>query len=132
LDYALVDQGIQRVTTESRAADTTIQAVQNIVPPAVGDEFRNSARPHASPVGVPALVPAVDGDLTLGTLVVRVGFGGTVTLAEILKEHGDRVKARRGAPVITSFVTVERSTFSGSAILFSLDMGSPWPVIGYS
>ncbi|MNV96533.1 hypothetical protein D3C71_1915520 [compost metagenome] len=37
------------------------------------------------------------------------------------------IESSFGAPVITSFVTVERSTFSGSAGLFSVGMGRPMP-----
>lgn len=37
-------------------------------------ELGNGAGPHAAPVGIPAAVPAVDSDLALGGLVVRIGF----------------------------------------------------------
>lgn len=95
LDDALLGQGVQRVTAESRAADTAIQAVENVVPAAVGDELRDGARPHAAPISVPALIPAVDGDLTLGGLVVRIGFGGTVPATEVLEENRYRIKPCR-------------------------------------
>ena len=35
------------------------------------------------------------------------------------------IGSRFGAPVITSFLTVERSTYSGAVIWFSVGMGSP-------
>ena len=46
------------------------------------------------PVRVPTTVPAVDRDLALGGLVVRIGLGRAVAPAEALEEHGDRVESR--------------------------------------
>lgn len=95
LDDALLGQGMQRASAEDRGADAAIQAIQDIVPTAVRDELGDCARAHASPVGVPAAAPTVDGDLALGRLVVRVGFGWAVAPPEVLKEHGYRIEARR-------------------------------------
>jgi len=85
---------MEGVTAESRAADSAIQAVQYIVPAAVCDELRDGARPHSAPICVPTLVPAVDRDLALGGLVVRIGFGRAVAATEVFEEHGDRIKSR--------------------------------------
>lgn len=92
---AFSGQCLERITGELCIADPSIQAVQNIVPVAVGNELSDGACTHATPVSVPAIVPAINGDLALGGLVVRVGFDGAVTPAEVLEEHGDRVKPRR-------------------------------------
>ena len=78
LDDALLGVGMKCVTAESRATDPAIQAVQNIGPIALGHELGNRARSHSNPVGIPALIPAVDRDLALGSLVVRVGFNRAV------------------------------------------------------
>ncbi|MCY1441341.1 hypothetical protein D9M71_576540 [compost metagenome] len=95
LGDALLGQGMQRVTAEDSGTDTAIQAVQNVIPTAIGDELRDGARPHAAPVSVPAFVPAVDGDLALCGLVVRIGFNGAVPSTEVLEEHRDRIKPWR-------------------------------------
>lgn len=91
LDDALLGQGMQRVSAEDRGADAAIQAIQDIVPTAVRDELGDGTWAHAAPVRTPAVVPAVDGDLALGRLVVRIGFGRAVAAAEVLEEDGDRV-----------------------------------------
>lgn len=95
LDDALLRQGVQRVTAEDSGTDTAIQAVQDVVPTAVGDELCDGARPHSAPVSVPTLVPAVDRDLALGGLVVRIGLGWAVATPEVLEEYGDRVEPQR-------------------------------------
>jgi len=80
-------------------------------------------RPHPAQVGIPAVVSAVDGDLALGFLVVRIGFGRTAMPTEIF---GKTVVALScSASVITNFVTVDRPTCSGSVRLFSVGMGIP-------
>lgn len=94
LHDALLGQGVQRVSAEHGGADSPIQAIQNIVPTAVRDEIGDGARAHAAPVRIPATVPAVDGDLSLGALVVGVGFDRAVAAAEVLEEDGDRVQPR--------------------------------------
>ena len=94
LDDALLGQDVQRVSAEDRGADAAIQAIQDIVPTAVRDELGDGARAHATPVRVPAVVPAVDGNFALRRLVVRVGLGRAISATEVLKEHSDRVKAR--------------------------------------
>lgn len=96
LDNALLCQRVQRVSAEHGGADSAIQAVQDVVPVAVGDELRDGARAHTAPVGVPTVVPAVDGDLALHGLVILVLFDRTVVPLKVLEEHGDRVE-RRGA-----------------------------------
>ena len=94
LDDALLGQVVQRVTAEDGGADPSIQAIQNVVPVTVGDKLGNGARAHATPVRIPAPVPAVDGDLALGGLIARIGFGRAITPAEVLEEHGYRVEPR--------------------------------------
>lgn len=94
LDDALLGQGMQRVSAKDRGADAAIQAVQDVVPTAVRYELCDGARPHATPVGVPAVFPAVDGDLALGGLVVRVRLNRAVATAEVLEEHGYRIEPR--------------------------------------
>lgn len=95
LDNALFRQRMERVPAEPRAADTAIEAVQDVVPITVGHELCHRARAHATPVGAPAVVPAVDRDLALGCLIARVGFSRAVAAAEVLEEHGNRVETRR-------------------------------------
>lgn len=95
LDDALLGEGVKRVSAKYSWADPTIQAVQDVVPAAVGDELGDGARPHPTPVGIPAVVPAVDGDLALGGLVVRVRLNRAVAPAEVLEEHGYCIEPRR-------------------------------------
>ena len=58
-------------------------------------------------------------------LVVLIGPDRAVAPAEVLEEHGDRIKAR--CDPLTGFATIEFATFGGSAGLFSADIGRSIP-----
>ena len=72
LNHSAPSKGRKGVAAELRAAYPAIQAVEDIVSIALRYELCNGSRPHAAPVSVPTLVPAVDRDLALGRLVVRI------------------------------------------------------------